>query len=69
MIASISAAAAVLRIAPIFPGFSGDSITKTLAFFVKISLSNFKSFAFTIAIIFSEPERIQILSNNVFSTS
>ena len=36
--ASTPAASAVLKIAPIFPGFSGDSATRSKGFFGRINL-------------------------------
>ena len=45
--ASIPAASAVLKIAPMFPGFSGDSVTRINGFFGRIKFFKSKSFDLT----------------------
>ena len=62
--ASIPAASAVLKIAPIFPGFSGDSATSIKGFFGRINWSKWNSFEWNIA---KKPSPFSLYDNSLYS--
>ena len=68
IIESIFAAAAVRYSAPILPGFSGASTTNIMPLSVKLSRSKVCVLLLTIAMIFSDPERMLVTSKTDFLT-